>query len=524
MPKHLGRTSLVRRARSAVPIALLGIALVSAAPAAARGHRRAAVEQSTNEAPASTPPAESGSAPSPSEPSLTTPPPAAPALDAPPERVRRHGRCRVSLEASAYVVDAGETVTLLGHVSCPDATAAGGEQVAIYQREGASPTAMAALSTVTTGEQGSYQLTTHALTRKSVFLAESALGGRARTTIRVTPTVTLAGPAASGAVLASRGSRVRGPNRFTFSGTVSPTGEGGHVALQSEDLGAGESWHTIGRARLDDEGHFSISRSFRNPGEVEVRVLSHVRGEARRGERIARLRHCSGAGPGEPVDDTGASGERRAVDRTGTRGREDLIVKLAEQVPERLRRGSVQRGRGGHVLEHDQRPSLEEHRPGAGQHVQLCALDVDLDDVGPQAGELDIKRRDLHGELFGFAARIADLWASSQPAPSVELAEIAELGRSDRGSERQTSHVDLRKGRAQLGGEIGDRLEGDVMAAWCHARRLAQNLAAVGPHVHVCGVAAQGTRQDRGDRDLLAPRLAGAGVERGQQLRAIQSP
>jgi hypothetical protein len=279
MPKHLGRTSLVRRARSAVPIALLGIALVSAAPAAARGHRRAAVEQSTNEAPASTPPAESGSAPSPSEPSLATPPPAEPALDAPPERVRRHGRCHVSLEASAYVVDAGETVTLLGHVSCPDATAAGGEQVAIYQREGASPTTMAALSTVTTGEQGSYQLTTHALTRKSVFLAESALGGRARTTIRVTPTVTLAGPAASGAVLASRGSRVRGPNRFTFSGTVSPTGEAGHVALQSEDLGAGESWHTIGRARLDDEGHFSISRSFRNPGEVEVRVLSHVRGE-----------------------------------------------------------------------------------------------------------------------------------------------------------------------------------------------------------------------------------------------------
>ena len=279
MPKHLGRTSVVRRANFAVPIALLGIALVSATPAAARGHRRATVEQSTNEAPASTPPVESGSAQTPSEPSLASPPPAEPALSTPPERVRRHGRCRVSLEASAYVVDAGETVTLLGHLSCPDATAAGGEPIAIYQREGASRTAMAAVSTVTAGEQGSYQLTTHALTRKSVFLAESALGGRARATIRVTPTVTLAGPAASGAELAARGSRVRGPNRFTFSGTVSPTGEDGHVALQSEDLGAGESWHTIGRARLDDEGHFSISRSFRNPGEVEVRVLSHVRGE-----------------------------------------------------------------------------------------------------------------------------------------------------------------------------------------------------------------------------------------------------
>ena len=72
---------------------------------------------------------------------------------------------------------------------------------------------------------------------------------------------------------------MRGPNRFTFSGSVSPTGEGGHVALQVEYLGAGERWHTIARPRLDSEGHFSISRGFRTPGEVEVRVLSHVRGE-----------------------------------------------------------------------------------------------------------------------------------------------------------------------------------------------------------------------------------------------------
>jgi hypothetical protein len=279
MPKLLGRTPLVRRARFAAPTALLAAVLLCAAPAAARGHRRASFEQSTNEAPASTPPAESGAPASPNEPGLASPPPAERALSTPPERVRRHGRCRVGLEASAYVVDAGETVTLLGHVSCPEATAAGGERVAIYQREGASPTAMAALSTVAVDEQGSYQLTTPALTRKSVFVAESTLGGRARTTIRVTPTVTLTGPAASGAELASRGSRVRGPNRFTFSGTVSPTSEAGHVALQSEYVGTGESWHTIGRARLDHEGHFSLSRSFRTPGEVEVRVLSHVRGE-----------------------------------------------------------------------------------------------------------------------------------------------------------------------------------------------------------------------------------------------------
>ncbi len=278
MPKLLGRTSLVRRALFAMPIALLGAALAPT-PVLAHGHRRLTVEPAATEPPASNPPVESGSTEPPTEPSLAAPPPVEPALTTPAERVRRHGRCRVSLEASAHVVDAGETVTLLGHSSCPDTTAAGAEHIAIYQREGAAQTDIAAFSTVTAGEDGSYELTTPSLTEKSVFIAESALGGRARTTIRVTPTVTLTGPTVAGAELAARGSRVRGPNRFTFSGSVSPTGEGGHVALQVEYLGAGERWRTIARPRLDSEGHFSTSRGFRTPGEVDVRVLSHVRGE-----------------------------------------------------------------------------------------------------------------------------------------------------------------------------------------------------------------------------------------------------
>lgn len=279
MPKLLRRTSLVRRTLFAVPVALLGAALVLPAPASARGHRRAAVEQPASEAPASNAPEESSSSTPVSEPSLSTPPPSEPALAKRPERVRRHGKCRVSLEASAYVVSAGETVTLLGRVSCPDSAAETSEPVTIYQRDGAPRTALAALSTVTAGVDGSYQLTTPPLTRKSVFVASSALGGKALATIRVTPTVTLAGPAAAGAELATRGARAQGPNRFTFSGTVSPVGEGGHVALQSEYLGTGERWHTIARGRLDGEGHFSISHGFHAAGEVEVRVLSHVRGE-----------------------------------------------------------------------------------------------------------------------------------------------------------------------------------------------------------------------------------------------------
>ena len=279
MPQPLRRTPLVRRTLFAVPIALFSAALMLPASVSARGHRRATVEQPAGEAPAARPPEESSSAAPGSEPSLSTPPPSAPALVTPPERVRRHGRCHVSLEASAHVVSAGETVTLLGRVSCPDGTADAGEQITVYQRDGALRTALAPLSVATSGEDGSYQLTTPPLTGKSVFVARSALGASARATIRVTPTVTLTGPAATGAELAARGARAHGANRFDFSGTVSPAGEGGHVALQSEYLGSGERWHTIARGRLDGEGHFAISRGFRTPGEVEVRVLSHVRGQ-----------------------------------------------------------------------------------------------------------------------------------------------------------------------------------------------------------------------------------------------------
>jgi hypothetical protein len=279
MPKLPRRTSLVRRTLFAVPIALSITALALPAPVSARGHRRATAEQPAGEAPASNAPAEPSSGAPASEPSLSTPPPSEPALASPPERVRGRGKCRVSLEASADVVSAGETVTLLGRVSCPDTTVGAGEQITIYQRDGAPHAAMAQLAIATSSEDGSYQLTTPPLTSKSVFVAHSALGGHARVTIGVTPTVTLSGPLATGAQLATRGGRTHGSNRFTFSGTVSPAAAGGHVALQSEYLGSGERWHTIGLARFDSDGRFSISRGFRVPGEVEVRVLSHVRGQ-----------------------------------------------------------------------------------------------------------------------------------------------------------------------------------------------------------------------------------------------------
>jgi hypothetical protein len=192
---------------------------------------------------------------------------------------RKLGRrtCSVSLEASAAVVTAGEPVTLLGQMVCPGATGAAGESLTVYQRERGS--GQSELATVTTGEDGSYQLTTGPLTSKSVFVVRSLLAHSVRTVVRVTPKVTLDGPAADGAELATRGDRADGLGRFTFSGTVSPARPGMLVALQREYLASGERWHTIALGRLDDEGQYSISHGFRSTGEVSIRVVVHPPGE-----------------------------------------------------------------------------------------------------------------------------------------------------------------------------------------------------------------------------------------------------
>jgi hypothetical protein len=194
-----------------------------------------------------------------------------------PARKQGRGTCSVSLEASAAVVTAGETVTLLGQMVCPAAGGAAGESLTVYQRERGSP--QSELATVTTGEDGSYQLTTGPLTSNSVFVVRSLLAHSVRTVVRVTPRVTLDGPAADGAELTTRGDRGDGRNRFTFSGTVSPARAGMLVALQREYLASGERWHTIALGRLDGEGEYSITHGFRAPGEVSIRVVVHPPGE-----------------------------------------------------------------------------------------------------------------------------------------------------------------------------------------------------------------------------------------------------
>jgi hypothetical protein len=194
---------------------------------------------------------------------------------------RRRGSCSVSMEASSPVVGAGEAAKLLGHLSCPEGISAAGETLAILQREhGGGEAGLSEVASVTTSEAGAFEATTAPLTGKSVFVVRSLLASGGRTVVRVTPKVTLEGPAAGVVAMTTRGDRSSGGRtRFTFTGTVDPVLAGMRVSLQREYAASGEGWHTIAFGQLDEEGHYSITHGFDTVGEVSVRVVVHPHGE-----------------------------------------------------------------------------------------------------------------------------------------------------------------------------------------------------------------------------------------------------
>jgi hypothetical protein len=215
-----------------------------------------------------TSPSESSPPPSESSP----PPPAG-------EHAGRGGKCHLSIEASSTWITAGEAVSLSGMLVCPSGRSAAGEPVTVYERERGAGSVLVEVGTARTEADGSYQLTPPAFDTDTSFSvhAERSLG--AHTQVKVAPKVTIAGPA-PGAQLSTRGDHASGATRntFTFTGTVSPAPAGGRVALQREYDSSGEQWRTIALATIGPEGQYSITHSFRSPGEVSVRVVVHPRG------------------------------------------------------------------------------------------------------------------------------------------------------------------------------------------------------------------------------------------------------
>jgi hypothetical protein len=253
-----------RRLALALLLALLALAC-AAAPAAARRGTSLDASSEAGETPSTPPPA-----------GETAPGPEAPPAEAgaAPRRARRP-RCDVALEAPHTLI-AGESPTLSGQLTCSETGEAAGASVQIFARAAGTP-GTSEVATALTQADGSFAVTLAPLESNSYFFARSGRSRSPREAVRVSPLVTLAGPA-HGAVLPMASRHARAQAAVHFSGTVSPSDAGAIVALQRErPLGSG-TWRAVAFGRVGQDGAFAFSHSFRTPGPLVLRAFVHRHG------------------------------------------------------------------------------------------------------------------------------------------------------------------------------------------------------------------------------------------------------
>jgi hypothetical protein len=191
--------------------------------------------------------------------------------------------CRLTLEAPT-VITAGEKAEVFGKLICPGASATALSEVTILQRaakRGRRATTFAAKATV---EGGAFKFEASP-TSNTTYVAVAAGIHSAHKTIKVAPVVTLKEPPEGTQLLTGRGALVGAPhahsrvsNLVTFKGTVNPFYAGEIVGLQRENATANEEWHHIARGIVNAKGEFTIPHIFVVPGEANLRVVAHPRG------------------------------------------------------------------------------------------------------------------------------------------------------------------------------------------------------------------------------------------------------
>jgi hypothetical protein len=192
---------------------------------------------------------------------LAMAPPSASAFKHPSPR----GRCRIDVRVMPSRIEAGEPTEVSGRLLCRRAIASG-QSVELYAHAAGSAGFVPVQST-TTETNGSYKFTTAAETVNTMFYVRSHGAQSARRRLWVEAQVTFNGPA--------EGSQIETgpPNQVTFTGTVTPADVGGRVILQRQNAVSGDEWHRIDIGTVMTGGSYSITHTFRVPGDASIRVL-----------------------------------------------------------------------------------------------------------------------------------------------------------------------------------------------------------------------------------------------------------
>ncbi len=179
-----------------------------------------------------------------------------------------NGGCAVNIKVAPRQITAGDPLVIFGRLRCHGrpSTGAAGQTVTLLQHTAAAP-GFGVLQTTTTDPGGFYQLTVAGVKANSVFYVRSHGAASGRRTVKVAAEVTLSGPAEGTQLFTGAA------NKVTFTGTVSPADAGARVVLQRQNAATGNEWHRIDLGQVSPEGSYSITHTFRVPGDANIRVL-----------------------------------------------------------------------------------------------------------------------------------------------------------------------------------------------------------------------------------------------------------
>jgi hypothetical protein len=175
------------------------------------------------------------------------------------------GRCRINITSIApRLITAGESTEISGRLICRRANA-GSQPVVLYAHV-VGTAGFLPVQNTTTEANGSYKFSTPAENANTSFYVRSHGAQSGRRRLRVAAAVTLTGP--------PEGTQIETGVPETFSGTVTPaTDVGARVILQRQNAITGDEWHRIGVGQVETGGTYSITHTFRVPGDASIRVL-----------------------------------------------------------------------------------------------------------------------------------------------------------------------------------------------------------------------------------------------------------
>jgi hypothetical protein len=179
-----------------------------------------------------------------------------------------NGRCRININVMPGLITAGESTEVSGRLLCNRRANVAGKVVKLYAHAAGSA-GFIPVQTTTTEANGSYKFATAPENTNTSFYVRSHGAQSGRRRLRVAAAVTLSGPPEGTQLLTGV------PNKVTFTGTVNPaTDVGARVILQRQNAATGgDDWHRIGIGQVQAGATFSITHTFRVPGDANIRVL-----------------------------------------------------------------------------------------------------------------------------------------------------------------------------------------------------------------------------------------------------------